>query len=228
MALFGSHIPYSLLPESMIESGCKIVYVMWDPKDVFVSSWHFAVNVWEDAATVPLDDTFDMFCDGFVHCGAYWDHVVEYVKTSLKSPDTILTIAYEDLIERPVYNVKKLANFIGQPFTMAEEDQGVVDEIVSFCSFDKLSNLEVNKTKASSIDGIPIAIPNDTFFRKAKIGDWRNYLDDEKRERIDGITYQKFKDIGTLSRYMGSTSCFIQLQGHCLTHFILLSFIFFY
>ncbi|KAL7161146.1 hypothetical protein ACSBR2_041747 [Camellia fascicularis] len=34
--LLATHMPYSLLPESIIASGCKFVYIWRDPKDVFV------------------------------------------------------------------------------------------------------------------------------------------------------------------------------------------------
>uniref|UniRef100_A0A7N1A407 Sulfotransferase n=1 Tax=Kalanchoe fedtschenkoi TaxID=63787 RepID=A0A7N1A407_KALFE len=204
--ILSSHLPHSLLPRSVVESGCKIVYVMREPKDVLVSLWMFAEKAWKGTSTSGLDAAVDMFCDGFVHGGPYWDHVVGYMNASLKSPDTILTMTYEDLMERPVHNVKRLADFIGQPFSTAEEDQGVVEGIVSFCSFDKLSNLEVNKTQLTSVEGISFAIPNDTFFRKARIGDWETHLNDEKRERLDDITRRKFKHIDGLSHYSGSTS----------------------
>nr|KAJ0211299.1 hypothetical protein LSAT_V11C400201350 [Lactuca sativa] len=40
---------------------------------------------------------------------------------------------------------KKLAEFMGMPFTMEEEEGGVVEEIVKLCSFENLSNFKVNK-----------------------------------------------------------------------------------
>ena len=43
--LVDTHIPYTSLPKSIISSGCKIVYICRDPKDVFVSLWHFLHKV---------------------------------------------------------------------------------------------------------------------------------------------------------------------------------------
>uniref|UniRef100_A0A7N2LV20 Sulfotransferase n=1 Tax=Quercus lobata TaxID=97700 RepID=A0A7N2LV20_QUELO len=37
-----THIPYTSLPKSVINSSCKTVYICRDPKDVFVSLWHFS------------------------------------------------------------------------------------------------------------------------------------------------------------------------------------------
>uniref|UniRef100_A0A7N0TE13 Sulfotransferase n=1 Tax=Kalanchoe fedtschenkoi TaxID=63787 RepID=A0A7N0TE13_KALFE len=82
--LLGTHLPYSLLPKSMIESGCKIVHVMREPKDVFVSLWHFACELRKGDGLPPLalDDVFDRFCDGFSECGPYWDYEIEYWNAS--------------------------------------------------------------------------------------------------------------------------------------------------
>uniref|UniRef100_A0A7N0TDK2 Sulfotransferase n=1 Tax=Kalanchoe fedtschenkoi TaxID=63787 RepID=A0A7N0TDK2_KALFE len=194
LSLLSTHLPYSLLPKSMIESGCKFVHVMREPKDVLISLWHFAVEVRRamDLPLLSLDDAFDMFCSGFSQYGSYWDYELEYYNASLKCQDKFFIMTYEDLMERSDYSARKLASFIGKPFTAADEDRGMVEAIVTFCSFDKLSTLEVNKTKTSSFRKAHV-VPNKVFFRKAKVGDWKNYLSDKQRERIDQITRQKFQ-----------------------------------
>ncbi|CAB4295421.1 unnamed protein product [Prunus armeniaca] len=40
--LFSIHLPYVYLPDSVKHSACKVVYLCRDPKDTFVSLWHFA------------------------------------------------------------------------------------------------------------------------------------------------------------------------------------------
>ncbi|KAG8497325.1 hypothetical protein CXB51_008524 [Gossypium anomalum] len=42
--LLSTHLPYSLFPTRMTDdtSACRFVYICRDPKDVFVSKWHFA------------------------------------------------------------------------------------------------------------------------------------------------------------------------------------------
>uniref|UniRef100_A0A7N0TGV6 Sulfotransferase n=1 Tax=Kalanchoe fedtschenkoi TaxID=63787 RepID=A0A7N0TGV6_KALFE len=172
--LVNTHLAYSLLPKSMIHSKCKIVHVAREPKDVLVSSWHFAVKLRsKDLPPLTFSEAFDMFCNGVSDFGPYWDHVMEYWNTHLKFSHKILILSYEDLMRRPVYNVKKLADFIGHPFTDVEEC-GVVEDIVSLCSFEKLSNLEVNKIGTRSWANGSV-IKNEIFFRKAQIGDWKNY-----------------------------------------------------
>ncbi|KAF2305975.1 hypothetical protein GH714_009220 [Hevea brasiliensis] len=78
--------------------------------------------------------------------GPYWDHVLGYWKASVKSPEEVLFLVYEDLKKDTVFNVKKLAEFMGYPFTPEEERRGVVQHIVDLCSFDSLRNLKANKS----------------------------------------------------------------------------------
>ncbi|EEF32717.1 conserved hypothetical protein [Ricinus communis] len=84
---------------------------------------------------------------------------------------------------------------MGCPFTMEEERQGSVQEVVEFCSFQNLSSLEVNKCK-KYFSPWPIKIEHNAFFRKGKIGDWENYLTAEMVAQLDEITEKKFSGSG--------------------------------
>ncbi|KAK6116883.1 hypothetical protein DH2020_049374 [Rehmannia glutinosa] len=89
--------------------------------------------------------------------------------------------------------VKKIAEFMGYPFTEEEEKQGLIDEIAKLCSFENLKNLEVNKN--GDIRGV---LKNSSFFRKGKVGDWTNYLTPDMAERIKKIMESKFGGCGLI------------------------------
>ncbi|TXG49065.1 hypothetical protein EZV62_024940 [Acer yangbiense] len=91
-----------------------------------------------------------------------------------------------------------MAQFLGQPFSAEEENQGVVDEIVRMCSFDHLSNLQVNKTGhvVHISHNLDIVINNSVFFRKGQAGDWENHLTAEMIQRLDHITNGKLDGSG--------------------------------
>ncbi|KAL6900802.1 hypothetical protein ACP4OV_005478 [Aristida adscensionis] len=61
--ILATHMPVSLLPESIVGCGCRFVYMCRDPKDVFVSRWHFENRIGY-GEKIGLEDAFDMFCDG--------------------------------------------------------------------------------------------------------------------------------------------------------------------
>ena len=58
----------------------------------------------------------------------------------------ILFLKYEDLKNETLFWVKKMAQFIGCPFSLEEENKGVVQNIIDLCSFEHMSSLEVNKS----------------------------------------------------------------------------------
>ncbi|CDP14958.1 unnamed protein product [Coffea canephora] len=181
--LYSTHYPLTLLPESVLNSGCKIVYLCRNIKDTFVSYWHFSKKLGAEAS---LEEFFDMFCEGVSLSGPVWDHVLGYWRESLEKPEKVLFLKFEALQEKPSFHLKLLAEFMGCPISPEEETCGFVDEVLGLCSFDNLSNLEVNKS------GTWRAARNEMFFRKGKVGDWKNYLTSEMEERIDHITAQKF------------------------------------
>ncbi|CAN6675770.1 unnamed protein product [Malus baccata var. baccata] len=156
--LFSTHLPYVSLPDSVKHSGCKVVYLCRDPKAVLVSLWHFGNKL----------------------------RPVGYWKESLKRPESVIFIKFEEMKEEPALHLRRLAEFLGCPFSPEEETHGVVDGILRLCSFDNLSNLVVNKSGK-----LPSGIDTSVFFRKGEVGDWMNYLTTEMVKKVDSITQEK-------------------------------------
>ncbi|TYI98892.1 hypothetical protein E1A91_D01G248700v1 [Gossypium mustelinum] len=195
--LLATHAPYCSLPRSIIDSSCKIVYICRDPKDSLVSLYHFFARYLasKDMKPPALEEAFELFCQGVSSYGPYWDHVLGFWKASLDRPDKILFLKYEEMIEDTILYVKKIADFIGYPFSFEELEKGSVEKIVNMCSFENLSNLEVNKS-GKHREGTPAVIENKMYFRKGKVGDWENYLTPEMAARLDSITLQKLNGSG--------------------------------
>ncbi|KAK1258810.1 Cytosolic sulfotransferase 17 [Acorus gramineus] len=176
--LLATHIPYSSLPGSARDddSGCRIVYISRDIKDVFVSSWYF----FNDNS---LEEAFESYCDGVTLYGPIWDHQLEYWKASIERPQSVVFLRYEDMMEDPVNGVKRLAEFLGRPFSMEEEEGGVVKEIVKVCSFKYLKNLEANKEGELQFAKVKFTKP--AFFRRGVVGDSKSCLTPEMIERLN-------------------------------------------
>nr|XP_043637379.1 flavonol 3-sulfotransferase-like [Erigeron canadensis] len=195
LQLVATHLPYASLPQTILASNCKIVYIYRNVKDVIVSNFHFikeAFKIPKEEAS--FEDALGEYCQGISLSGPYWDHILGYWRASMERPETVLFLKYEDMKSDTTSNVKRLAGFLGYPFSIQEENAGVVDNIVKLCSFENLSNLEVNKSgKHRSEEGYEIE--NRIFFRKAKDGDWENYFTYEMKEKIDKLVEEKM--IGT-------------------------------
>ncbi|PSS08013.1 Cytosolic sulfotransferase [Actinidia chinensis var. chinensis] len=196
--LLATHFPYTLLPEAVTASGSKFVYIWRDPKDVLVSMWQFVNKINpKEIPPIGLNEAFELFCKGISNFGPFWDHVLGYWKVCQETPNKMLFLKYEDMKREPLVELKKLADFMGHPFTMEEEKDGVVEKIVEFCSFEHLSNLEVNKTGSHQINR-DTAIENRHFFRKGQIGESKIHLTSEMMDCIDRITQHKFNGSGLI------------------------------
>ncbi|XP_052883626.1 flavonol sulfotransferase-like [Gossypium arboreum] len=150
--LLATHLPYSFLPKSIIDSGCVSPY---GP-----------------------------------------DHILGYWKASLEHPDKLMFLKYEELVEDTVLYLKKTAEFMCYPFSSEEQQQGVPENIVKMCSFENLSGLGVNKTGKHRDGQGKLGMENNIFFRKGKLGDWKNYLTTEMAQHLDQRTMQKLSGSG--------------------------------
>ncbi|KAJ4799745.1 Sulfotransferase [Rhynchospora pubera] len=195
--VFNSHLPYSVLPQTIIDSDCRIVYVWRDPKDVLISMWYFSGKIMGGADKIAtFEEVYNSFCQGVNNYGPIWSHVLGYWEESKQRPEKILFLKYENILQEPVKHAKKLAHFIGCPYSEAEENQGVVEQIVELCSFGKLKNMDVNNNEIPSMSAHNIS-PS-YFFRKGEAGDWKNHLTQEMTERLNTIIEEKFKGSGLM------------------------------
>ncbi|KAM7280242.1 hypothetical protein ACFE04_007376 [Oxalis oulophora] len=125
--LFRTHVPYTMLPDSVKNSRCKIVYITRNPKDTFVSLWLFLNKfaVQQQKPPCPFDLAFDSFIKGVHSFGPFHDHILK-VKSG------------------------NFASFLGKNL-LRDED---LDKILWRCSLERLKNLEINKYGKNQFTGV--------------------------------------------------------------------------
>jgi hypothetical protein len=180
-----THMPHAMLPRGLN----KVVYICREPKDTAVSLWQFRRSAHPET---PFGDTFESICDGGSTYGPFWDHVLGYWRASAACPEQVLFLRYEELLRDPAANVRRLARFVGVPFSEAEEEAGAVRGIVELCSLGSLRNVEVNRT--GLMDGL--GFPRKALFRKGVAGDWANHMTPEMARRMDEVVADKFRGTG--------------------------------
>ncbi|KAF3505978.1 hypothetical protein F2Q69_00008188 [Brassica cretica] len=151
--LFSTHVPFDTLQGALKTTPCKVVYVWRNVKDAL--------------------SMFESFCRGVSYYGPFWEHVLSYWRGSLEDSKNVLFLRYEELKIEPSAQVKKLAEFLGVPFSVEEEESGCV---------------EVNK-----IGKTARGVEHKNFFRKGEVGDSKNYLTPEMERRIDMIIEERFR-----------------------------------
>lgn len=195
--LLSTHVPFASLPKSVQDSRTKLVYLCRNPRDTFISLWHFTNNIrLHHKDPNSIEEMLDLFCKGVNTYGPFWNHVLDYWKQSIEKPNKVLFLMYEEMKAQPKLQLKRLAEFLECPFSIEEENSGVVDEILRMCSFENLSNLEVN-TKGK----VSLGVENKMFFRRGEVGDWKNYFTIEMSEKLNHVIEQKFQGSGLTFLY---------------------------
>uniref|UniRef100_A0ACD5TAE0 Uncharacterized protein n=1 Tax=Avena sativa TaxID=4498 RepID=A0ACD5TAE0_AVESA len=197
--IFATHAPFVSLPRSVLASGCKIVYVCRDPKDTLISLWSFVnkFRIRRGLEPLSVEATADFFCDGVTLFGPYWDHVLGYWSAHLAHPEQVLFFRYEEMRRDPEAHTRRLAEFVGCPFSLEEQEEGgAVDAIVKLCSFEHMISLQA--TMCGKTDAVIGAVDNSWFFRRGVVADWQNHLSLETARKIDAITEARFKGTGLL------------------------------
>ncbi|KAI4377719.1 hypothetical protein MLD38_015303 [Melastoma candidum] len=196
--LLSTHLPYGSLPETVHRSGCKIVCIVRDPKDVFVSMMSFVGRLTlMNSPPVSWYEAFESFCEGVSLVGPFWDHILGYWKASLEHPKNVLVVKYEDLKRDTSEQVRRLADFLGRPFSSEEIEKGILCNIVYTCSIDNLKNMDANKCGVFHFGALSSAsVEKSAYFRRGEVGDWKNHLSVEMAERLDEITKRKLDSHG--------------------------------
>ncbi|XP_062217525.1 cytosolic sulfotransferase 15-like [Phragmites australis] len=188
------HTPLSSLPASVQESGCRIVYLCRDPKDAFVSLHHYLNEIKPAVSSVtPFAEAFDLYCDGVTGFGPVWDHMAEYWE-SVARPEEVMFLRYEHLKEDAVGSVRRLAEFLGCPFTDEEAARGAPEAVVALCSMERMRSVEANRDGMHGTDSW--SFKNSAFFRKGEVGDWKAHMTAEMAGRLDGVVEEKLRGSG--------------------------------
>jgi hypothetical protein len=171
-------------------------------QDVAVSMWHHTCS-----KNFGYDGPFEhflekLFVTGEVESGAWWDFVLPYVNCEnstaidksagvVLTSDQVLTVWYEDLMDDPLRELNRMANYLDISFS----DTGLsASDIIERCSFSAMKNRE--KTGGLRLPG-KLAVADSSeengsnesvcknHIRKGGKGGWRKYFTSEQEIAFD-------------------------------------------
>lgn len=186
--LIKTHLPYSLLPESVYLEMPKIIYIVRNPKDVCVSLYHFTRYIKETDYKGSFEEFVESFLKGHVAYGPIWKHYLEW--WDHRNDANVLIVSYEDLQRDPHGVIFKISQFLDKPL---KDDE--VQAIAEHCSFENMAQNKATNYEHWRKLGF-VNLNEGAFFRKGQVGDWRSYFTEELNAKMDTWISEKFAASG--------------------------------
>lgn len=103
---FKSHLSYDALPE-----GARYVVSLRNPKDAFVSMFHFMEGWFIEPGCIPMEQFYQGWIMGGPQGTNYWDHLLSWWRQ--RDNPNVLLLTYEHMIDAPEAHIRMLADFCG-------------------------------------------------------------------------------------------------------------------
>lgn len=170
--MFKSHEPWEHIPK-----GAKYIYVMRDPVDALVSFHYFLPTF--HYCEMEIETFVGAIFAGLSHSNDIWHHFADYIQASMKYPDQILLMTFEDLKRDTSAEIKRVAAFLDVP-----TDQELLDKVLHLSSSQYMRAHENQFDEHFVFDHIKdrlgIKGPNRASkVRKGKVGLGRSELSEE-------------------------------------------------
>lgn len=170
----------------------KIVLLVRDPRDVAVSQffqWQFRMRPHKkflndypqhQAEISPYEFVMNETV-GLPRIIAYLNGWVD----ALQQRDDILLVRYEDMRASPATELQRIVDFTGTPGSEQE-----INEAVQFAAFDNMKKLEQDrffKNGGTRVKPGDSSNPQSFKVRRAKVGGYQDYFDDEQCLRLEEL-----------------------------------------
>lgn len=182
-----THFPFSLLPPSVMEQQCKVIYVARNPRDVAVSFYHLNRLYLTQGYNGNFPDYWSYFERSLAPWCPYWTHIKEGWEH--RNHPNVLFMFYEDMNQDLPATIRKVATFLGKSFT--EEQVERLADHLHIRNFKK--NPSVN---CEELKGIKLLNSGEQgFVRSGKSDGWSNEYTPELKERAMKWIEENSKDL---------------------------------
>lgn len=167
-----THLPVAAVP---LVPTARYISVIRDPKDIFVSSWHFFRGI-AAGSLMPSPATWlDLFCSRDCPIGSWPEHVAGW--WALRDADNVLVIGYGELTDDLDLGVDRVAAHLG-----VDLDDGEHAQVVERSSFAFMRAIDGSFNTGPMT---PLGDDATRMMRRGQRGSASELLDAVGRARID-------------------------------------------
>lgn len=188
--VFFTHLKWQHLPKQVFEKKVKIVYLLRNPKDTWVSYHnHVKGHKGQMAYEATWSQFFQVVSTFGLWYGDWFDYVQEWEQVLDTQTDVPVFVSYfEDLKENPVGQIEKLDQFLG-----CNRGRQLCEAIADACNFTTMkvameAKMPEEFRKKLFKDNAP------GFYRKGEIGDWKNWFTVAENELFDDLYQKRMQD----------------------------------
>ena len=171
------------------------IYIVRDPRNVVTSfANHYSLNIDEATETI-LDETRFME-KTFKNCKVFlgsWSSNYNSWK-NLQKPKKYLLIKYEDLITKKKSVILKIFKFFETLGFKSEIDMIKLNKAIKTTDFDNMKTKEEKETFQEALIDDKTG-KRKIFFNLGPKNDWRRYLDEKNKEKIETNFYNEMKEL---------------------------------
>ncbi len=174
----------------------RTVLLVRKPQDVAASQffqWKFRMRPYKKALNKYPEHGADISMFDFVmDPNQGLPRIIEYMNgwiRELENFDHILVVRYEDLRSEPEIQLSRMMAFLGE-----DVRDEVIRDAVEFASVENMRKMEAENyfwRSGSRVQAKDASNPDSYKVRKAKVGGYRDYFDDEQVEVIDRMVNER-------------------------------------
>jgi hypothetical protein len=178
-----THLALDAIPYS---PAAHYVAVVRDPKDVFVSSYHFLRAVGLGRAMPTVRRWLDVYLSPDTALGSWAAHLQSY--WSVRDRPNVLFLTYEQMRADLPGAVDKIAKLMGVELTAAERAA-----VIEQCTFEHMKKIGAKFDPA----GPPWARPKGSMMRRGERGKSNELLSSADQKRIDDYWRTQLRQLGS-------------------------------
>ena len=173
----------------------RSIYIVRDPRNVVTSfANHYSLNI--DEATETILDESRFMEKTFKNCKVFlgsWSSNYNSWK-NLQKPKKYLLIKYEDLITKKKSVILKIFKFFETLGFKSEIDMIKLNKAIKTTDFDNMKTKEEKETFQEALIDDKTG-KRKIFFNLGPKNDWRRYLDEKNKEKIETNFYNEMKEL---------------------------------